>query len=596
MRLLGSTGVRILGPIGFVSLGILGAALWLWQDRTRTLEEGDRLARTLAQVLQEQTSRTVQAVDLTLTGIIEALHLSPPLADHDPSFEEALRRRLATLPYIRALFVIGPDGFITQDSDHPLTPRVSLADRDYFKAHLQDPTLGLHIGPPLLSRSVGIWFVSMSRRLRGPAKPFAGIAVAAVEPRYFAGSYEALGLGEQDSIALLARDGTLIVRHPHRDDLMRKPFADAQLFRSLSSGRLSGTYRAASMVDGVPRIISYRALDELPLVVVVGLAEKTLLAPWRSKVAGTGLAIVLLAGLLAAVATLAARHRRHRERMRRHLMQAQKLEALGRLTSGVVHDFNNLLAVVTSALRLIENRGSSDPRIAEFAGMAGAAVARGTELTAQLLAFARQQELQVRPLDPNRLIRDLKPLLKSAIGSAVRLELDLAPDLGRCQLDATQFDAALLNLAVNARDAMPSGGTVRIATAHGPADAPQRRNLRSQSCIRVSVMDTGEGMPPDVLQHALEPFFTTKGKAGTGLGLSQVYGFVRQVGGDLQIESRPGKGTAAHLYLLKVPQPAQNGDLELPPTASNRAGRAAWAASSERAAILTASRDPGCQS
>src|SRR5918992_4284615 len=124
----GSAAVTMLGAAALIVLGVSGAALWLWQERARALEEGDRSARTLAHVLEEQTSRTVQAVDLTLMGIVEVLGLSPKLAKHDPSFQEALLRRLDALPYVRALFVIGPDGFITHDSGHPLTPRISLAD------------------------------------------------------------------------------------------------------------------------------------------------------------------------------------------------------------------------------------------------------------------------------------------------------------------------------------------------------------------------------------------------------------------------------------------------------------------------------------
>jgi signal transduction histidine kinase len=572
MPRLGSAPVTVLGAVAIIVLGVLGAALWLWHERAQTLEEGDRLAGTFAHVLQEQTARTVQAVDLTLMGIVEVLHLSPELAEHDPSFQEALLRRLDALPYIRALFVIGPDGFITQDSDHPLTPRVSLADRDYFQAHLQDPNLGLHIGPPLRSRSVGTWFVSMSRPLRSPDGSFAGIAVAAVEPIYFASFYEDLGLGAQDSIALLSRDGTVIVRHPHREELMGRTLPESELFRRLSSGMLSGSYRSASPVDGVRRIVSFRALENVPLVVTVGLAEKALLAPWRRKLVETGVATALLAALVAFVAGLVVHYRRHEEQIQSQIMQAQRLEALGRLTGGLAHDFNNLLAVMSGALRLIESRRSSDPRIAEFAGMAKDAVTRGTRLIAQLLAFSRQQQLDLRPANLNLLIRDLEPLLKSAMGSAASLELDLAPDLGWCRVDATQFDSALLNLAINAKDAMPRGGVVRIATANGFSNSSQWGDLPSRSWVRASVVDSGEGMPPEVAQRALEPFFTTKGEAGTGLGLSQVYGFVHQVGGDLRIESRPGAGTAVHLLFPKVTQSIANGDVEHPPSPRDRAG------------------------
>jgi len=364
----------------------------------------------------------------------------------------------------------------------------------------------------------------------------------------------------------------VIVRHPHREELMGRTLPESELFRRLSSGMLSGSYRSASPVDGVRRIVSFRALENVPLVVTVGLAEEALLAPWRRKLVETGVATALLVALVAFVAGLVVHYRRHEEQFQSQIMQAQRLEALGRLTGGLAHDFNNLLAVMSGALRLIESRRSSDPRIAEFAGMAKDAVTRGTRLIAQLLAFSRQQQLDLRPANLNLLIRDLEPLLKSAMGSAASLELDLAPDLGWCRVDATQFDSALLNLAINAKDAMPRGGVVRIATANGFSNSSQWGDLPSRSWVRASVVDSGEGMPPEVAQRALEPFFTTKGEAGTGLGLSQVYGFVHQVGGDLRIESRPGAGTAVHLLFPKVTQSIANGDVEHPPSPRDRAG------------------------
>jgi two-component sensor histidine kinase len=288
--------------------------LRIWHDRTRTLDEGRREARNLAQVLEEQASRTIQAVDFTLISIIDLMRLTPSIAEHDPEFEETLRHKLTMLPYVRALFVIGPDGFITQDTDHPKTPRVSLADREYFIAHATDPDVGLYIGRPLVSRSVNVWFVSMSRRLNKPDGSFGGIVVAAVEPRYFEHFYQKLQLSEDDIIALFAREGVLIARHPYRDEAIGKNFANQELFQRYLPANPIGTYQRPSFIDGVSRIISYRSVEGLPLLVVVGIGENALLAGWRRNALTTGFTTTLAMALVLVVTKLAVQ--RHREVIR----------------------------------------------------------------------------------------------------------------------------------------------------------------------------------------------------------------------------------------------------------------------------------------
>ena len=231
------------------------------------------------------------------------------------------------------------------------------------------------------------------------------------------------------------------------------------------------------------------------------------------------------------------------ERAVHHRIQAQKLEALGRMTGGVAHDFNNLMAVVASGLRLIRGRIDNE-EVRRIADTASAAVERGTRLTQQMLAFARQQELTVVRADLNEQIAGMEDLLRNAAGPAVDMVIDVGSDVPSCLTDQTQFDTALLNLVVNARDAMPSGGTIRIATWRCANDDARRMpNLKPGPYACVTVADTGQGMTPDVLKRALEPFFTTK-----GLGLSQVYGFVRQSGGDVRIESEVGVGTTIDLF------------------------------------------------
>jgi signal transduction histidine kinase/CheY-like chemotaxis protein len=237
------------------------------------------------------------------------------------------------------------------------------------------------------------------------------------------------------------------------------------------------------------------------------------------------------------------------------LIQAQKIEALGRLTGGVAHDFNNLLTAIVGNLELLQSRlPSNDTDGHRLADAAIRSAERAARLTQQLLAFGRKQTLQLRAVDVNRVIGGMDEMLRRTIGSPTLIETRFAPDLWPAQVDEDQLVLSVLNLALNARDAMPAGGTLRIETANVPAGTPdQPGDLDTGDFVRVSVVDSGTGISPDVLGKVFEPFFTTKqhGK-GTGLGLSQVYGLAKQVGGTVAIKTRVGRGTEVHVYLPRA--------------------------------------------
>jgi signal transduction histidine kinase len=540
-----------IGALVVLILGFAASGAFVYNERARVIQNGRTSAARLSQLLEEQTLRTLQAVDLTLLGIVDAIAVTPALKPHDRAFEDALRRKRDQLPFVGALFVVGPDGFITQDTDFPATPSVTLADRDYFRIHRGDPSVGLYIGAPLISRSVGTWFISLSRRLHSRDGAFRGIAVAAVKPRYFERFYERLRLVEGDSIALFHADGRLYSRIPYREEQVGASFLGLTLFRHHLPAEPEGIYRGASQLDGVSRIVSYRTVEGLPLVVVVGVAETPLLAGWRRTAIGALAGTSVLVVLAGAVLVLLARQIRQREAMRERLTQTQRLEALGRMTGGIAHDFGNVLNVIATNLDLVRRDAGRGPAPVEAAIRA---VQQGTRLGSQLLAFARRQNLIVEPRDANRLVSTLRPLLEQAAGSSVDVSLDLTDDLWPCYTDDVQLNAAMLNLVINARDAMPRGkGVIRITTRNRSVTGGwSRRALPAGDYVELTVADDGSGMPPDVLQHAAEPFYTTKGDgAGTGLGLSQVHGFAHQVGGGLHIESTVGAGTTVHLFFRR---------------------------------------------
>jgi PAS domain S-box-containing protein len=240
-----------------------------------------------------------------------------------------------------------------------------------------------------------------------------------------------------------------------------------------------------------------------------------------------------------------------RQRTEAALLQAQKLEAVGQLTSGVAHDFNNLLTGVLGNLELLERRLKSEESLRRLRA-ARLAAERGARLTHQLLAFSRKQRLAPTPLDLNRLVSEASDMLFRTIGATVRIETVLTEGLWPALVDPTQIELVLLNLAINARDAMPEGGRLTIRTANvSRGDAPP--DLATGDYVLISVSDTGEGMSEEVLRRAMEPFFTTKepGK-GSGLGLSMVHGVATQSGGGLHIDSRLSRGTAVNVYLPRA--------------------------------------------
>ena len=235
------------------------------------------------------------------------------------------------------------------------------------------------------------------------------------------------------------------------------------------------------------------------------------------------------------------------------LRRSQRMEAIGQLTGGIAHDFNNLLAIVLGNLELLLEAPSLSDDTRELATEAKNASERGAELVRRLLAFARKQQLEPRPIGLNERFTEIAQLLQRTLGEAVQIQIRGAEDLWPALADPTQVDDAIVNLAINARDAMPDGGTLTIETANVILDqdyADQHLDVTSGEYVLLAVSDTGIGMTPAIAARALEPFFTTKpaGK-GTGLGLSQVYGFVKQSGGHVSIYSDPGHGTTVKLYL-----------------------------------------------
>lgn len=241
-----------------------------------------------------------------------------------------------------------------------------------------------------------------------------------------------------------------------------------------------------------------------------------------------------------------------RRQIETELRQAQKMEAVGQLTGGVAHDFNNLLAVIIGNIELLEEKLKGDPALKDMAGRALGAAERGAELTYRLLAFSRKQALRPRAIDINQLVADMDAMLRRSLGEAIDIETVADRDLWACEVDPAQMESVLLNLALNARDAMPDGGRLLIRTANATLDAAaaDQIEIAPGRYVTLVVSDTGTGMSPEVASHAVEPFFTTKDVGqGSGLGLSVAYGFIQQSKGQMRIYSEDGHGTTIKIFV-----------------------------------------------
>lgn len=533
---------RRLAGLLFAWLAAVAVVVWLvLAGRAVALERGERATAAFAAVVEQQAARTFQAVYLTLGAVADAHQLTPRPTRNDPEFQAMMQRRLQEVPFVRALYIIGPDGRIIHDTDYPKTPSVSLADRPYFSGYRSGEVQGQQAWPPLLSRSGTGWFIPVTRPL-GRAGRFEGVVVAALQAGHFSEDFRRIGLGEGYVVSLLNTDATLVATFPAMGGEVGKAYAELPVF-SGPHAAASGTLWAKQGLLPGERVVSYRRLEGAPFVVRVSRAKDDVLAEWRRSATGAAVAMLALTLFLgwyiARLARESARRRRERERG----LQAEKLEALGALTSGLAHDFGNLLQVIALNVAMLRSR-LRDAGAEEVLATLERAVQGGMSLIDRLLAFARRRPLNLRRVRLDAWLETSRPLLAQAAGARIALAIEARPDLPEIVCDTNALDVALVNLLVNARDA----GARRIAVR------AYRREDERYVCL--AVRDDGPGMSEEVRRRALEPFYTTKGEAGTGLGLSQVSGFMEQVGGTVSIDSAPGRGTTVTLCF---PQARESG-------------------------------------
>lgn len=530
-------------------------ALLLWSARQNAIQQAKLRGTATTALLQAHTANTFRAVDNALVDVARTLERER-LPRHDAGLRAGMRERLAAMPYVRALFVIGPDGRIQHDTDYPATPDVSLADRPYFQQYLHGDPPETPVSAPMLSRSGVGWFVAVTRRI-GTGPQLRGVAVAAIQLQYFSSLYQEVGLDQGSEILLFHRDGRLIAQHPGSFGQIGENYAQLPLFRDHLRQANWGAYLTQAAPAPYPRVVNYAALAEVPLVVAQTQNMQEQLDAWRRWVAVSVAALLLLLASMLYGMTQYLRVRLERHRQQERLLQGEKMEALGQLTGSLAHDFGNILGIAAANISLIRKLACPEGQVEAALDRAQRALDNGTAITRQLMTFSRKRDLQVAEWDVNAAVSAALPLLEQAAGSQCEVVFEPGERLPPCRLDQTQLETALINLVVNARHAIEGLGRITISTSnvarrdlHGPSAVGDHRY------VRVTVRDTGKGMPREVRRRALEPFYTTKGEEGTGLGLAQVYAFMQQLGGDVAIESRVGVGTAIHLFFPASPEGA----------------------------------------
>ncbi|KJC61404.1 histidine kinase [Bradyrhizobium sp. LTSPM299] len=528
-----------------------------------TNEAADReIARTL-DVTHEHALKVFETIDGSLSEIAEMIRGLPDaeIAARQESLHQRLSQFAASLPQMKSAWIFDARGHALVNSLTVPAPAIDFSDRDYFRSHV-DQDVGTFIGEALTPRAPyqGSPFFGVSRRRTNEDGSFGGVVQASVIPDYFENFYARIGYERGSFFALIRADGAVLAHFP----------AIARAFRFEPGGALGQQLVAnpqAGLVtinlpgDGIERRLRYQRLAEYPIYVTAGLETSAIRARWIATMAQHLIfgvpATLLLFGLLALAFRRTQRlyeeagKRAEAEEALRH---SQRLEALGQLTGGVAHDFNNLLTVIRASADMLRRPDLPEPRRQRYIDAISNTVNRAARLTGQLLAFARRQTLKPEVFNAGRSIHTLSEMIATLIGSRIEIVTEVPDEPCLVNADAGQFETAVINMAVNARDAMDGVGRLTIAVRRTDAlPSASAAPPSPHGHIAISVADTGVGIPQDMFGRIFEPFFTTKEVGqGTGLGLSQVFGFAKQSGGEVDVASELGKGATFTLYLPRA--------------------------------------------
>ncbi|PWC92860.1 histidine kinase [Azospirillum sp. Sp 7] len=537
-----------------------------WRDFHEEEAQAERNIRKTVLILHEHMQKVFDTVEQVLDRLDErTAGMSWDEIGRSDDLHGYLRTLVEEVPQIGVVGLVDPNGALRNDNRLFPAPLVNVGDREYFRTQAASDA-GILVSEAITGRGSGKRQFNVTRRRAatgGPEGPFNGVLLTAVLTDYLADFYQLVVAGPKEAISLVRHDGSVLVRFPSMGDRQARHAADSFLLGAMAAGKTEGVFRTRGRLDGVARLNGFMQVTPYPIYVTYGIPIAEIRAGWAHNVltyaaftvpAMLALIGITLLALRRAQSEMRAVRRwteeaRARESLESALRQSQKLEALGQLTGGVAHDFNNLLTAALANLHLMERHLPAEGTC--YLDGTRTALERARTLTGQLLAFSRQEAVDPKVIDLGDALRAMADLLERSIRADIALDWALPAAPLPVEVDPVQLELAVLNLVVNARDAMPTGGRIRIAAR--PEETPDG------PLAVLEITDTGGGMPPEVAARAFEPFFTTKphGK-GTGLGLSMVYGFARQSGGNATISSAPHRGTVVRITLpvsRRVPEP-----------------------------------------
>jgi two-component system NtrC family sensor kinase len=553
-------------------------ASWLSYRHEHAVAD-DRIDHSL-DIVHEHALKVFQTGERAIAEVEEVVRGMPDdaIAADQQRLHDRLKKIVDAVPQFQAIAVVDRAGKpLASSLFAALASNLSLADRSYFQAHAAGAEDTL-VSEALMPRWGGLQnpFFALSRRRILPDGSFNGIISIAVLPRYFEEFYGLIGRGPGSLYALVRSDGMFLARFPEQGDRSQPLAPSSELRGAVAHGLERALYTVPrSQLDAVERRIGYRKLPGFPVYVVAGVESSAIRGEWLATMTNHLIFGLPITALLLTIIALALQRTRnlHAEADRREaaedaLRQAQHLRAIGQLTGGVAHDFNNLLMIISGSVQRLR-RDLSAEKHARLLDMITTATSRGESLTRQLLAFSRRQMLTPSVIDLGERLPELKDMLNRSLRGDITITVAVPHAGCAVKVDPSELELALLNLAVNARDAMPSGGVLSITAKPVVLKGKATEESLHGEFVAIRVADTGSGIPADVLPHVFEPFFTTKevGK-GTGLGLSQVYGFAKQSGGTATVTSAVGRGTVITLYLPRTREEPAPPVVQVEPEAS----------------------------
>jgi len=591
MRTEREPAIRLLLLLMVASLAV-PAALFAyagWDNYREVSNVADERINRSLDVLQEEALKVFETVDRTFAEVNEVVRgmSDEQIRAAEPHLHARLQRIVEAMPQLQAIVLIGRDGRPLVSSALDSVPdAASFNDRDYFTAQLKGD-VGTYVSAVRTPQLPGVGkdFFDLSRRLASADGSFNGVIAVAVRPTYFENFYALIEPTPGGFYALIRSDGAYLARYPVNQGRAHVLSPHSLLRSAIAHGLDRGVFSVNdSVIDGIPRRMGFRKLAGYPVYALAGTDRNAIWTAWLSAMEAHlvfGLPATLFLFFTLWVA-LRRTKRLHDEAERRELAedalrQAQRLEAIGQLTGGVAHDFNNLLMIVSGTAQrlrrhLVDKKELAGDDAAHLLDTIANATQRGESLTRQLLAFSRRQMHQPSVIDLAERLPEIKDMLSRSLRGDIDIRIGVPRRPCAVKVDQSEFELALLNLAFNARDAMPTGGTLTITVKPVLLRGKSSEEGLSGEFVAIRVSDTGTGIPSDVLPRVFEPFFTTKeiGK-GTGLGLSQVYGFARQSGGAATIASAPRRGTAVTLFLPRTWETPEESRREVAPAAAARA-------------------------